>query len=321
MRKGRLLAPARSLSEDTFCETARLPLAAPHAPWERLKHPQRTARPRCALIRARSARALRAPAAAAARHARPRSAGLPRPVVRPSRPCRACGAEAGRQAITGRPPGLRSPAPPYHRRGSSQGRNAAARRCLLGAGGDGERPGPAECPDYAEIKRYYRQALSVPYRDPGPSGLRRTKSHEGGGCPRSQYWRASSHNLEKRTQTLYPHRDRTGPGAQKNPAKETFPGSSEPQPNSGRTTPGRNFLARQGTAPNVGACGLPYPSPLRRTGGHQPYRGCLSRLRGRGICRRFSRQCGRCRLTANSVAGDSHRGCKLRPGESAAART
>lgn len=146
--------PRRAVSPNI--RSARLrasPLAAPHAPRERLKHPQRAARLRCALIRARSARALRAPAAAAARHARPRHAGLPRPVVRPSRPCRACGAEAGRQAITGRPPGLRSPAPPYHRRGSSQGRNAAARRCLLGAGGDGERPGPAECPDYPEKQK------------------------------------------------------------------------------------------------------------------------------------------------------------------------
>ena len=136
--------PRRAVPSNRRSEgTARLPLAAPHAPWERLKHPQRAARPRCAPIRARSPRALRAPA----------SAGLPRPVVRPSRPCRACGAEAGRQAITGRPPGLRSPAPPYHRRGSSQGRNAAARRCLLGAGGDGERPGPAECPDYPEKQK------------------------------------------------------------------------------------------------------------------------------------------------------------------------
>lgn len=95
----------------------------------------------------RSGRAHRAPCAH--RH-------LPGCPVRSSGP-RAPAAPAARkrgdkQSRTVRPDSVR-PLPPYHRRGSSQGRNAAARRCLHSAGGDGEKPGPAKCPNYAEKQK------------------------------------------------------------------------------------------------------------------------------------------------------------------------
>lgn len=163
----------------------------------------------------RSGRAHRAPCAH--RH-------LPGCPVRSSGP-RAPAAPAARKrgdkrSRAVRPDSVR-PLPPHHRRGSSQGRNAAARRRLHSTGGDGERPGPAECPDHAEIEKMLPAGTVCPVSRPAAWRPRDAKKPGEGNLP----------GIIRTAAVLRAHH-----------ARQKLPGSS-------------------GTAPDNRACGLPYPSP------------------------------------------------------------